>query len=165
MTDILPPLERVPIEPLPPLEDRARIHAAAETAISMFHLDNVPVHISIEEEGIARNIFTAQRPPTRQEMEMPGVVLKLSALLDEYDYALIEDAGRIRNYVINRLLEESTDPRHSMRALELLGKISEVSVFTERQELLITHMTQDDMERRLRENLTILLDAEDVEVL
>lgn len=167
MTDILPPLERVPIAPLPPLEDRARIHAAAETAITLFQLGNPSqaLHISVEEEGIARNIFTAQRPPTMQEMEMPGVVMKLSALLDEYDYALIEDAGRIRNYVINRLLEESTDPRHSMRALELLGKISEVSVFTDRQEVLVTHMTQDDMERRLRENLTILLDADDVEVL
>ena len=118
MTDILPPLERVPITPLPPLEAHARVRAAAETAIALFNLDEMPVEISVEEEGIARNIFAAQRPPTNHEMEMPGVVLKLSALLDEYDYALVEDAGRIRNYVINRLLEESTDSRHSMRALE-----------------------------------------------
>jgi len=163
MIDIVPPMERVPIEPLPPISERERIHAAAQTAISLMQLGD-DIEVTPDDEEVARTIFTSGRAATRHEMQTPGIVLKLSALLDEYDYALVQDADRIRNYVINRLLEESTDPKKSLRALELLGKVASVDVFVERKEVLLTHQTTQDIESRLKDSLAILLDAEDVQV-
>lgn len=163
MTEIVPPLERVPIEPLPHISERERVHAAAQTAVSLMQLGD-EFEITPEDEDIARSIFTSGRAVTRTEMQMPGVVVKLNALLDEYDYALIKDADRIRNYVINRLLEESTDPKKSLRALELLGKVAAVDVFVERKEVMLTHQTTQDIENRLKDSLAILLDVEDAQI-
>lgn len=164
MTDIIPPLERVPIEPLPPLSERARIHAAAMTAISLLQLGDESIQMHEEDENIARDIFSEGRTPTKTELQMPGVVMKLDALLTEYDYSIIEDANRLRNYVVNRLIEESTDKKNGMKALELLGKLTEVGLFTERKEIMVTHQSTEMLEDKLRESLTILLNPEDVQV-
>lgn len=165
MTDIIPPLERVPIEPLPPLSERARIHAAAMTAISLLQLGDESIQMHEEDENIARDIFSEGRTPTKTELQMPGVVMKLDALLTEYDYSIIEDANRLRNYVVNRLIEESTDKKNGMKALELLGKLTEVGLFTERKEIMVTHQSTEMLEDKLRESLTILLNPEDVQVI
>lgn len=170
MVEVVPPLERVPIEPLPPLSERARIHAAAQTVIAMMQLENeleghpdTPLPPPTEEEAnIARSIFQDGRNPTPVELQMPGVVRQLDVMLTEYDYALIEDANRIRNYVVNRLLEESQNPKNAMKALELLGKLSSVGAFTERAEVTVTHQTTEDLEKKLKDSLAILLDPSDI---
>ena len=172
MLEVVPPLERVPIEPLPPLSERERIRAGAQTAIALMRLENelegrpdAPIPPPSEEDvEIARTIFRDARSPTRVELEMPGVVRHLDMMLTEYDYSLIEDADRIRNYVVNRLLEESRDPKNAMKALELLGKLSNVNAFTERREVTVTHQSTEDLEQKLKDSLAILLDPEDVEV-
>lgn len=122
------------------------------------------ITMSADDEDIARDAFIQGRNLTTYEMKIPGVVMKLDALLTEYDYSIIEDANRLRNYVVNRLIEESTDKKNGMKALELLGKLTEVGLFTERKEILITNQTTEDLEKRLQESLTILLDPEEVQV-
>ncbi len=44
-----------------------------------------------------------------------------------------------------------------MRALELLGKISDVGLFTEKSEVTITHQTTDDIKEKLRGKLAKLV--------
>ena len=55
----------------------------------------------------------------------------------------------------NKLLleTENPDPRVRMRALELLGKISDVGLFAEKSEVTITHQSTDDLRAKLREKL------------
>jgi hypothetical protein len=63
--------------------------------------------------------------------------------------------SQIRAYVTNKLLEESDnpDPRIRMKALELLGKISDVGLFAERTEVTVTHQTTEDLRETLRAKL------------
>ena len=44
-----------------------------------------------------------------------------------------------------------------MRALELLGKISDVSLFAEKSEVTITHQSTDDLRAKLRQKLEKLV--------
>jgi hypothetical protein len=122
------------------------------------------IEITPEDKNIARDIFASERPATPYEMENPGVVLQLQALLEQYDYDFLDEAKKIRNFVVARLLEESQDSRKSIRALELLGKITDVGLFMDRKEVLITHRTTEDLERQINDTLTILLQPEDVTV-
>jgi len=66
-----------------------------------------------------------------------------------------KNAVEIRMLVTNRLLEESRnpDPRVRIRALELLGKISDVGLFTDRSEVLVTHQSTDELRAKLKEKL------------
>jgi hypothetical protein len=66
--------------------------------------------------------------------------------------------------VTNRLLEESQnpDPRIRIRALELLGKHSDVGLFTDRSEVTITHQSTDELKARLRAKLQRLIQKPDM---
>ena len=50
-----------------------------------------------------------------------------------------------------------------MRALELLGKISDVGLFSEKSEVTITHQSTDDLREKLKGKLEKLVAGEVVE--
>jgi hypothetical protein len=85
----------------------------------------------------------------------PASVLQVKALLREFAHPVVETATEIRNLVVNKLLIESDnpDPRIRLKAVELLGKISDVSLFTEKSEVTVTHQTTADLKEKLRERL------------
>jgi hypothetical protein len=63
--------------------------------------------------------------------------------------------------VVNKLIVETENPdaRIRVKALELLGKVSDVGLFTEKQEITITHQTSDDLRDRLRRKLQKMVDV------
>ena len=48
-----------------------------------------------------------------------------------------------------------------MRALELLGKISDVSLFAEKSEVTVTHQSTDDLRNKLRGKLEKLITSDE----
>jgi len=50
-----------------------------------------------------------------------------------------------------------------IKALELLGKMSDVGLFTEKSEVTITHQTTDDLKEKLRRKLQRLTAPQPVE--
>jgi hypothetical protein len=164
--DLIPPLEQVPMEAQDKLGTREEIFAAAKTAEFMAELgDESASEMSEDDENRARDLFETARVPTKYEKQLPGVMRKLNAMLDEYDHMIIDDAQQVRTYVTNRLLEESSDddPKIRMRALELLGKISDVGLFSERQEVTVKHQSTEELEDLLRNKLTRLIDGDVVD--
>jgi hypothetical protein len=88
----------------------------------------------------------------------------LNAMLAEYDMDVVENAARLRNYVVNKLLLESAsgDARIRIKALELLGKVSDVALFTERSEVTITSRSTVELESSLRDKIAKLMNPPDV---
>jgi hypothetical protein len=86
-------------------------------------------------------------------------LINIRDYLDEYGKAVVTHAVEMRHLVTNRLLEESRnpDPRIRIRALELLGKHSDVGLFSEKQEVTITHQTTDELREKLRAKLQRLI--------
>ena len=86
-------------------------------------------------------------------------MMHLNAMLTSYDHAIIEDAQQVRTYVTNRLIEESNDddPKIRMRALELLGKVSDVALFTERKEITVKHQSDEELEDLILSKLDRLM--------
>ena len=89
----------------------------------------------------------------------PASLQNVRAYLDEYGRAVVNHAVELRHTVTNRLIEESQnpDPRIRIRALELMGKISDVGLFTDRTEVTITHQTTDELRLKLRAKLQRLV--------
>ena len=157
----IPPLEATPPIPTKLVGTREKIHAAAMTACAMMALgdDEIPADEVMDGRDLARKIFHAGREPTEEELKRPAVVLHLEALLTEYDHEIIQDATSVRRYVTHRLLEESApdkDPKYALRALENLGKITEVGLFTERVEVTVKQQSTEELEDKLKKALEIL---------
>jgi hypothetical protein len=164
---LIPPIETVPFDAVekPRLTDREEIFAAANTAKLLQDLGD-DIDVEPEDEVRAQQIFEEGRTPSRYERTLPGVMLKLEALLTEYDYSIIHDAQQVRTYVTNRLLEETSDPdpKIRLRAYELLGKISDVGLFTERKEITVKHQSTEELTDLLRSKLNRLIEGEAREV-
>ena len=61
----------------------------------------------------------------------PASLLLTNSILQEFGQSVVESARQIRHMVTNKLVLETDnpDPKVRIRALELLGKISDVSLF------------------------------------
>jgi hypothetical protein len=79
--------------------------------------------------------------------------------LNEYDHRVILDATQARTYITNRLLEISScgDAKQELRAIELLGKLSDVGAFSEKSEITVTHRTSDDLKNVIADKIQKLL--------
>ena len=95
----------------------------------------------------------------RSQTYQGNVALKLAALLTEYDHRVVVDATQARTYIMNRLLELSTcgDTKSELRALELIGKMSDIGAFTEKSEITITHRSSSDLQQVIEQKINRLL--------
>lgn len=162
-----PLVERAPMERLirAPSNARDEIKARAESVASMLS-HGLEVDVDEEEETEALVQFNReiqQLPISSASFHKPAVVLKLAGLLSEYDHEVVRDAVQMRQYVTNRLLEES-DPKmpasQRMAALKALGSITEVGLFTERSEVTVKQLPQESLEATLYAKLKTLLPTE-----
>jgi hypothetical protein len=92
-------------------------------------------------------------------LRAPEAVRHLVGMLGAYDWDFIEQAKELRGYAVAKILEETknTDPRIRLRALELMGKVTEIALFSERVEITHKNENTDAIEERVRARLKSLL--------
>ena len=95
-------------------------------------------------------------------LNTPEGAIYVNSILSQYDMEVVKDARRLRNYVTNKLIIEAENPdaRVRMRSLELLGKISDVGLFTERTEITVNNRSTVELENNLREKLRRLKEGD-----
>lgn len=118
-----------------------------------------------EERETSRAVFTGRRTVTDEMLASPGMVTHLAAILNEYDKTVVKSAAQLRTYITNKLILESenADPRIRIKSLEMLGKISDVGLFTDKTEITMRHRPTEELEQMLRERLTKVIEGEVVE--
>ena len=101
----------------------------------------------------------------------PASLVLTNNILKEFGQSVVQSATHVRHLVTNKLLleTENPDPKVRLRALELLGKISDVGLFSEKTEVTVTHQTSDELKQKLRQKLEKLVNppqeaAEDAEI-
>lgn len=123
------------------------------------------VSITDEDKTESHRLFAeAKMPPVRNIT--PGTIVNLEAVLSEWDHEVLNVSHRLRNYVTNKLIEDSTlpDPKYRLKALEMLGRISSVGLFSDKVEVNVTHRTLSDIESELKKTLAIYMgDAERID--
>jgi len=112
------------------------------------------VEITPEDKAESHRIFAHEKFPPAKQIT-PGTILNLEAILNEWDQEVLDVSRRLRNYITNKLIVESVDPdpRQRMKALENLGRIAGVGLFSERIDINITHRTVKDIETDLLKTL------------
>lgn len=124
----------------------------------------------------AREAFTAMTtgapdPKTAiTKITTPPAVRRLVTMLSAYDWQFVEEAGKIRGKAVAQLVEEMEHPdaRIRLKAIELLGKVTEIGLFTERVTVKKEELADHELDERIREKLkqlqkTIEVEAEEKE--
>jgi hypothetical protein len=126
------------------------------------------IPVSTAEKKDAEEIFKKVTDPdvtasldaaTNKALNVPATVQHLYAMLSDYDHQVVEEAVQLRRFVTNKLIEDSglSDPRHRLKALELLGKISDVGLFSEKTEITVKNLSPDDLETQIKSKLYKIL--------
>jgi hypothetical protein len=139
----------------------ARVAAAMAAIVDTDSLPD-PADVTEEDKDTARAIFSGHQLASDQDLSSPPVVVYLQSLLNEYDKVVIKSAAQLRTFVTNKLIAETAnaDPRIRLKSLELLGKVSDVGLFTDKTEITMRHKPTEELEQLLRERLTRVIEAE-----
>lgn len=114
------------------------------------------------------SLVTGQPPQNTQQalanVKVPAAVQHLVGMLTAYDWAFVEQAKELRGFAVAKILEEVEHPdaRIRLKALDMLGKVTEVALFTERVEVKKTEMSDVELEARIKDKLNRFMGVIDV---
>ena len=128
--------------------------------------------VSELEKRQARETFTAltTAAPLKEQkdavtrIETPAAVRHLTGMLTAYDWEFIHQAKELRGYAVAKILEDCENPNANIRlkALGLLGKVTEVGLFTEKIEVKQAPMSDNELDSRIKEKLNKFMGVVDV---
>jgi hypothetical protein len=99
------------------------------------------------------------------QIKTPAAVQHLVGMLTAYDWEFVHQARELRGYTVAKLLEECENPNANIRlkALGLLGKVTEVGLFTDKIEVKKTDLTDEEIDKKLKDKLAKFMGVQDAE--
>ena len=96
-------------------------------------------------------------------IKAPAAVQHLVGMLTAYDWEFVNQAKELRGYAVAKILDECENPNPNIRlkALGLLGKVTEIGLFTDKIEVKQTDMTEAEIDKRLKEKLAKFMNVSD----
>jgi hypothetical protein len=149
---------------------REKAEAACKTA-ELLGIDITPSEedLAVAEQAVydlAENEDKANKKLVNKSspIKKPATYYAVNDILKEFSVKVVENATQIRLLVTNNLILETAneDPKIRIRALELLGKITDVGLFTEKSEVTINQRSSKELVDSLRAKIHKLMAPTDV---
>ena len=142
--------------------------AVAGNTAELQHALGAPLEIETPEQAAATTRLLEQAIKSKKvsEVKTPAMAFAAAQFLREYGARVAVDVVQARNAITTKLMEIANcgDPKFELKALELLGKHSDIGLFTERSEVTINYKNPDDLEAAIKERVKRLLNAEIIDV-
>lgn len=144
------------------LEEMAVAGNTAELQVELGAPLDLSEKDAAKEKELLAAVAKAKKPANLKE---PNTAFAAAAFLRSYGQQLAMDAAQARAAITNKLMEIANcgDPRYELKALELLGKHSDIGVFTERSEITVNYKDPEDLEKAIKDRVKRLLNATVVE--
>ena len=125
--------------------------------------------IDFDNEDLAKAeklITGVEKPNKPRHLTAPSEAKAAQTLIKKFDFNAFQDAMQARNFITNKLIKiaDCGDPKLELKALELLGKHSDVGLFTERSEITINHTSSESLEKSIKERIKRLLNSDVVDI-
>lgn len=88
-------------------------------------------------------------------LKTPAAVQKTALMLTEYDWSFVAQAKELRGFIVKRLLDEADNkkPEVRLKALKMLGEVTEVALFTQRTEVVTKTLSDEQIEDEINKRL------------
>lgn len=108
----------------------------------------------------------ALRSKKIESFQTPTTAFAAAGFLRTYGSQLALDVAQARSALTNKLMEIANcgDPKFELKALELLGKHSDIGLFTSRSEITVNYKDPEDLENAIKERVKRLLNADVIDV-
>ena len=99
------------------------------------------------------------------QLTTPPAIARIVGMLTAYEWRFVEEAQKLRSMAVAKIVDETDHPdaRIRLKALELLGKVTEVGLFTDRIEIKKAELSDDELNNKIREKLAQLQKTVEVE--
>jgi hypothetical protein len=116
---------------------------------------------------VTTNVADAEQKAKLLQLKTPEAVRHITGMLTAYDWEFVEMAKELRGYTVAKLFEETQSPNANIRlkALGLLGKVTEVGLFTDKIEVKKTDLTDEEIDRKLKDKLAKFMGVQDADVI
>ncbi len=153
-----------------PATVREAVEVSSTTAMVLQEL-GMGFDMTAEDEKAANKLFEDLRknPNSKNlpaELNTPEVAARVGGMLKAYDHQIVADAVQLRTVITNKLilLADCGDTKYELKALELLGKIQDVGLFSEKSEVTVIHKTTEDLEEAIRNKVRRLIHSNTIDV-
>ena len=106
-------------------------------------------------KSLSSNAPTVAQKNALLSLKTPPAVQHLVGMLTAYDWAFVEQAKELRGYAVSQILEETKHPdaRIRLKALDMLGRVTEVALFTDRVEIKKTQLSDTELDDKIKDKL------------
>lgn len=144
-----------------------KLASMANTAELLEEL-GAPVEVtkgSLSEEAALLDKAIKDQTITPLRTSLPAA-LGASAFLKAYGQSRALDIDAVRAALTNKLLEiaDCGEVKYELKAIELLGKHSDIGLFTERSEVTVNYNNPDSLEKAIKERVKRLLNADVIDM-
>jgi hypothetical protein len=97
------------------------------------------------------------------QLKTPEAVRHLVTMLSAYDWEFVEQAKELRGMAVAKILEETNHPdaRIRLKALDMLGRVTEVGLFTERIEVKRADLSDNEIDQKIKDKLNRFMGVTD----
>jgi hypothetical protein len=179
--DFIPELlpENTPFDPLDPLTPAQTLSAQHKTSkwLESFADEDEEILSEAEEKKVvdAFNAMTTRDPRTKEKLlnlDLPEEIKSAVGMVTAYQWKFVEQAEELRSMAVSHIVKEvhHPDARIRLKALEMLGKVTEVALFTDRISVKSEEVTDEELDQRIKEKLgrymgvVDVVDVEEIEV-
>jgi hypothetical protein len=149
---------------------REAVEVSSTTAMVLQEL-GMGFDMTPEDEEKANALFAqlAQNGKNKNlpvDLNTPEIAVRVGGMLKAYDHQVVADAVQLRTVITNKLilLADCGDTKYELKALELLGKIQDVGLFSEKSEVTVIHKTSEDLEKAIRDKVRRLIHSNTIDV-
>jgi len=142
------------------------LSVAANTQDLLDQLGAPPEISSEDAVKAASTISEAMKTQNKQVLNTPPVAFAAREFLRVYSSRLAMEMSDVRFALTNKLLELANcgDPKFELKAIELLGKHSDIALFTERSEVTVNYKNSEDLESAIKERVKRLMNIDVLDV-
>jgi len=145
------------------LEEMAVAGATAELQVDLGVSLELDPADAARQESLLKAVIEKQKS---KNLTNVNTAFAAAAFLKTYGAQLAFDVASARAAITNKLMELANcgDPKFELKALELLGKHSDIGIFTERSEITINYKNPEDLENAIKERVKRLLNADIIDI-
>ena len=113
------------------------------------------------------NSLVTNDPRAKQQLlqlDLPDEIKSAIGMVTAYQWKFVEQAEELRSMAVSHIVKEIQHPdaRIRLKALEMLGKVTEVALFTDRVQIKNEEVTDEELDARIKEKLGKYMGAVDV---
>lgn len=167
--DILP--DNTPFTALDPLTPAQTLSAQSKTSqwLSQFEDEDDEILSEAQQEKTADafNALIKSDPRAKERLlnlDLPEEIKSAVGMVTAYQWKFVEQAENLRSLAVSKIVKEIEHPdaRIRLKALEMLGKVTEVALFTDRIAVKNEDVTDEELDARIKEKLGKYMGVVDV---